>query len=150
MDVTIIRREQIDSAVVSILKSKKKTLITGLAGSGKTFMADKIKEKGGKIQHLDWIASKVNGQWIVNLTKIDNSIQIFEGVCDNLEQVISIIKPELVYIIEANSEELRISSKLRSQEKDNLFKKHFSERAVAPDEYWVQEKKNFRNLIRIN
>jgi hypothetical protein len=98
------------------MDKRNKILIFGLPGSGKSYVSSFFP----RVVHLDTYATVKDGKWIVKGLPLDH--EIYEGTCENLEEVVYLLKPKLVLYVSADPDSLRRVNRLRMQESpDSAF-----------------------------
>lgn len=85
--VTILTEDLLKTMV-----GNRPCLVSGMPGSGKDYIADKILSKSGVVISLDEIGSIINGKWIVDIKLLkeispDKGGLYYVGMCDNIREV---------------------------------------------------------------
>lgn len=89
------------------MKKNPKILVTGLPGSGKSYVSSFFS---GSVE-LDDYGHHINGEWIVKDLPLNKNI--YSGTCSNLDDVIRYIKPDLILFVEASPDFLRKTNKAK-------------------------------------
>lgn len=132
--------------IKDLIKDQNETiLITGVAGSGKSEFAKQVQGRGIDVVHLDDFGSKQENQWIVDVSKLPIRSRIFEGLSDNLPDVIKKLRPTTVFVVVAGPAELRKAYEDRANDRLNLFQDHFKAQSELSDSAIAFEQKQFIN-----
>jgi len=136
-------REDVDKLTPSEIKNFGKTIITGLAGSGKSYASTSFGGKGFKVTRLDNLGAKINGKWLVNTGKISPKATIIEGICDNLNSVFKDFEADTVLIIRASVQDLKKEWLKRSKDERNQFRDEFEIMSQVEDKFVAEKQKKF-------
>lgn len=83
------------SALKKALRGKQCVLLIGPSGVGKTYIGSALKARS-----LDKFGKALKGKWMIDVTRLTPGLPgVWEGTSDNLKEVASILKPDLVVII---------------------------------------------------
>jgi hypothetical protein len=123
------------------ISGKEVYLITGMPGSGKSWLAGNASNPQ-KWQSLDELGADKHGKWIIDLAKITGGKSVFYGTGDNLREVIRKIasfgkKMGFVYLV-PDFESWREAVTLKAQA-DTPFKKHFQAMAKWSKSKFLRE-----------
>lgn len=132
--------------IKDLIKDQNETvLITGVAGSGKSEFAKRVQGRGIDVVHLDEFGSKQENNWIIDVSKIPIRSRVFEGLSDNLQDVIKKIRPTAVFVVVAGPAELRKAYEERSRDRLNQFADQFKAKSELSDSAIAFEQKQFIN-----